>query len=319
MGKKAPRAPDPVATANAQGTINADTARLQARLNRNDTVTPWGSVTNRDIGNDQWETRVNLSGNQQRIADQGEALDINTGQLTLDMLPEARRVLMQPMAMDDADARDRATAGIMSRLEPQFARDREALEGRLLSQGFQPGTEAYRRAADEMNRSVTDARMQATTAGLAESRQGAAFANALRGQRIGELGMLFGLGPGMQTPQAMNVAGVGVNAPDMMGMVSNNYNQKTAQYGANMAALGQLLGSAGAVAGRAAFSDRRLKRDVELVARWHNGLPLYRYRYLWSDEPIIGFMADEVAAVRPEAVHIGADGFARVDYVAAAA
>jgi hypothetical protein len=244
MGKKAPRAPDPVATANAQGTINADTARLQARLNRNDTVTPWGSVTNRDMGNDQWETRVNLSPNQQRIADQGEALDLETGQLTLDMLPEARRALMQPMAMDDPDARDRATAGIMSRLEPQFARDREALEGRLLSQGFQPGTEAYRRAADELNRSVTDARMQATTAGLAESRQGAAFANALRGQRINELGMLFGLGPGMQTPQAMNVSGVSVAAPDFAGLVQNNYNARMQQQGANMGAIAGLGGAA---------------------------------------------------------------------------
>ncbi len=244
MGKRAPSAPNPQETAAAQGVINADTARTMARLNRGDTITPFGSVINRDLGNDQWETVINLSPNQQRIANHGEALDLETGQLTLDMLPEARRVLMQPMAMDDADARDRATAGIMSRMEPQFARDREALEGRLVAQGFTPGTEAFRRAADELNRSITDARLQATTAGLSESRNAAAFNNALRAQRINELGMVFGLGPGMQMPQQASLAGVGVNAPDLAGAVQNNYAARMNAYGANMGALGGLGGAA---------------------------------------------------------------------------
>ncbi len=31
----------------------------------------------------------------------------------------------------------------------------------------------------------------------------------------------------------------------------------------------------------AAFSDRRLKRDIVLLARL--GIGVYRYRYLWSD------------------------------------
>jgi hypothetical protein len=319
MGKRAPAPPDPMATAQQQMAVNTDAARVQARLNRGDTVTPFGTVRNRDLGGDRWETMVELSPGQQQIANQGEALDVQSGQLALDMLPMARTALMQPMAVSDADARDRATAGIMSRLEPQFQRDREALEGRLLAQGFVPGSEAYARAADELARARTDARMQAVTAGLGESRASAAFDNAQRAQRVNELALVFGLGPGLMTPQAAQVAQVGVNAPDLMGMVQNNYAQRTAQYGANMGAFGQLLGSAGAIAGRAAFSDRRLKRDVERIGTWHNGLPVYRYRYLWSDAPIIGFMADEVAAVRPEAVHIGADGFARVDYVAAAA
>jgi hypothetical protein len=253
--KRAPSAPNPAETAAAQSVINTDTARVQARLNRGNTVTPFGTVINRDLGNDQWETVFNLSPNQQRIADQGEALDMQTGQLTLDMLPEARRVLMQPLAMDDPDARERATAGIMSRMEPQFARDRAALESRLVAQGFTPGTEAFRQAADEQNRAVTDARLQATTAGLGESRNAAAFQNALRGQRINELGMLFGLGPGMQMPQQASLAGVGVNAPDLMGQTQANYAARTQQYGANMAALGQLFGAAGSGAG--AYFGRR--------------------------------------------------------------
>lgn len=255
MGKKAPAAPDPYATAQAQGQMNTETARVQAALNRGNTVTPFGSVINRPIGGDQWETRIELSPNQQQIANQGEQLDLQSGQLTLDMLPEARRVLMQPMALDDADARDRATAGIMSRLEPQFQRDREGLESRLLAQGFVPGSEGYNRAADELTRAMTDARMQAITAGLAESRNAAGFNNATRGQRINELGMLFGLGPGMQMPQQAQLAQVGVNAPDLTGNIYQNYQARMADRQATNANWFGLLGSA-ARAGGSYFGGR---------------------------------------------------------------
>jgi hypothetical protein len=192
---------------------------------------------------DQWRTDVTLSPEQQRLYQQGVELDTRTGQLALDMLPEAQRALMAPMATDDPDARDRATAGLMGRLEPQFERDRAAMDSRLIAQGFQPGTEAYRQAADELSRARNDARLQATQIGLSESRNAANFSNAQRAQRINELGMLFGLGPGMQVPQAQQMSQVGINAPDLQGAVMNNYNQQVAQYGANNGALFGVLGA----------------------------------------------------------------------------
>ena len=51
-----------------------------------------------------------------------------------------------------------------------------------------------------------------------------------------------------------------------------------------------------------AMSDRRLKRNIERIGTWANGLAVYAYQYLWSDEPQIGFMADEVARLHPHAV-----------------
>jgi hypothetical protein len=54
MGKKsgpaAPAAPDPVATAQAQGQYNKDAAITQANLNRIDQYTPQGSITYSQIG-----------------------------------------------------------------------------------------------------------------------------------------------------------------------------------------------------------------------------------------------------------------------------
>jgi hypothetical protein len=61
-------------------------------------------------------------------------------------------------------------------------------------------------------------------------------------------------------------------------------------------------------------SDRRLKRDIVLLARRRDGIGIYRYRYLWSDTVYVGVMAQEVAAIMPDAVMCPGDGFMRVNY-----
>jgi hypothetical protein len=66
--------------------------------------------------------------------------------------------------------------------------------------------------------------------------------------------------------------------------------------------------------GCSSISDIRLKRDIAQVGEIDRGINLYRYRYLWSDTTYVGVMAQEVAAVKPEAVVRGADGYLRVDY-----
>jgi hypothetical protein len=63
-----------------------------------------------------------------------------------------------------------------------------------------------------------------------------------------------------------------------------------------------------------ALSDIRLKRDIVEVGHLDNGLGLYRYRYLWSDQVYVGVMAQEVAQVVPGAVMMAPDGYLRVDY-----
>ena len=62
------------------------------------------------------------------------------------------------------------------------------------------------------------------------------------------------------------------------------------------------------------YSDKRLKRDVALLARREDGVGIYRYRYLWSDEVYVGVMAQEVAEIYPDAVERDSDGYLRVNY-----
>ena len=61
-------------------------------------------------------------------------------------------------------------------------------------------------------------------------------------------------------------------------------------------------------------SDRRLKADIVQVGMLRAGIPLYRFRYLWSKAVYVGVMAQDVLPIVPEAVTTDAAGFMRVDY-----
>lgn len=61
------------------------------------------------------------------------------------------------------------------------------------------------------------------------------------------------------------------------------------------------------------LSDRRAKENIEALAPLPNGLVLYRYNYVGQPTTHIGFMADEVEKLFPEAV-IEINGVKFVDY-----
>jgi hypothetical protein len=120
---------------------------------------------------------------------------------------------------------------------------------------------------------------------------------------VGQLqmgGSLFGTNPwGIFSGQTVNTNGT-----------SSGTNTTTSS-----ASLFDQLLAAGQLAATVA-SDRRLKKDIELVGETAHGLGLYRYSYIWEDRPRLGVMADEVAKVMPEAVSIWAGPYLGVDYAA---
>lgn len=89
--------------------------------------------------------------------------------------------------------------------------------------------------------------------------------------------------------------------------VNSNYQGELAQ---QQGAMGGMFGLGAAAL--SAFSDSRLKRDVRKVGEVA-GLPIYLFRYKGDDREHIGFMADEVRAIKPEAVS-EAYGYLMVDY-----
>jgi hypothetical protein len=61
-------------------------------------------------------------------------------------------------------------------------------------------------------------------------------------------------------------------------------------------------------------SDRRLKKNIIKLGEYIKGINLYSFEYLWGQKKHIGFMADEVKKIIPEAVVTGTDGFDSVYY-----
>jgi|TARA_R100000093_G_scaffold31637_2_gene17174 hypothetical protein len=72
--------------------------------------------------------------------------------------------------------------------------------------------------------------------------------------------------------------------------------------------LGQIAGIASMFMG----SDERIKENINKVGSF-KGLNLYEFNYIWSPVKVIGFIAQEVEKVLPEAVK-EVLGYKAVDY-----
>lgn len=160
--------------------------------------------------------------------------------------------------------RDAVTEGILSRLDPQVERQRQALETQLVNQGFQRGTQGFNEALDEFNRAQNDLRLQATLAGgqeqsrlfgLAASERERALQEQLlqRNLPLNELSALLGTSPGITLPQFSPIPQTGIAPADVTGPTALAFQNQLAGFNAQQqarnAALGGLFGLGGAALG----------------------------------------------------------------------
>ena len=66
--------------------------------------------------------------------------------------------------------------------------------------------------------------------------------------------------------------------------------------------------------GFSAFSDERLKENIQPVGKTDDGLTIATYNYKGTDKPQLGLIAQEVAIKKPEAVRRHGSGFLMIDY-----
>lgn len=222
-GPDIPPPPDPYATAAAQGQFNVQAAETQARLNRIGQITPFGSTTYENVPGttDQYQQRMTLSPavqgltnaqmvNQRGVADLARAEQVRalyTPKLTMEGLPQMHTGFnfddrglprLSPFQFQDAIlpqlpgsegyevSRARVEEALLSRIEPQFQRQRSQMEARMAEQGIPLGSEAYSASFDELNRALADQRMAAVLAGGQEQSRLAALDMAARQQGFGE-------------------------------------------------------------------------------------------------------------------------------------
>ena len=141
---------------------------------------------------------------------------------------------------------------------------------------------------------------------------------ALRNQPLNEITGLMG-GSQIQMPQFQGYQGSNIAAAPVMAgaqaagqAAMDQYGIQSSNVNAQNAGLYNLAGSA-LMAGRlGAFSDRRLKSNIEHVGTHPLGIGIYEYDIFGNRER--GVMADEVLSVMPNAVSVHPSGFMQVDY-----
>ena len=344
MGKKSPSpppAPDPVATAQAQGAMNKETAIANAELGMVNQYTPYGNLTytprgNSAAGTPQYESRIELSPQQQQLLNLTQQGDVGTAQLGVDQLGRISNAVSTPFSFsalpsygegDQNAAALRAEEALMSRLNPQFQRDEEALRSRLINQGIGQNTEAYNREFERFNQAKNDARTQAILQGqnygsreladaLTRRNQGIQEYTTTRNAPLNEYSALVS-GTQIQNPQFQSSQPGGINPVNYAQMVDNQYQSQLGAYNAKVAgnnATTTGLFNLGAAAIPLFKSDIRVKQNIKYIGI-HKGHKLYEFAYISNPlKRFIGVIAQEIEKYMPEAVHTLPNGIKAVNY-----
>lgn len=351
----APAVPDPAATAAAQGAANKDTAIAQAQLNMVNQVTPNGSLTYNQSGTGSdgtpmYTATTQLSPQAQAINDASQKAQAGTYGVANQAIGNVANTLNTPFSTAGLPAAptgdqayvDSATNALygqeMSRLQPQQATQQKQFNQQMANSGIPQTSDAYKNANQQFQQGQNDAMQtalnQAIAGGSAAASnqfgmQSAANQNAYNqavntyNMPINQVATLMGSGgsvPGINTvatPQT-NVNGTDVIGATNGALAANQsaYNSQLQNQAGLFGALGSLGGTLGAAAMLApAASDRRLKTNIRRIGQLANGLPTYRFNYIWDKtKEYVGVMADEVLKVIPQAVFKMPNGYMAVYY-----
>ena len=342
-------APDPVATSKAQGASNVATGTASQTMNMVDQYTPDGSLKYKQIGTmkvpdgfggtmsvPRFSATTSLSPTQKRLMGVNDATEYSMATTARDQAGRIGKLLgtnldFGPDLKLDNEATEARLYELGSkRLDPRFARDEETLRTQLANSGIKAGSAAFDAEMSQFGQGKNDAYNNLLLTGRGQAVNELVTERNIRNQEmlternqpINEISALMG-GSQVSMPQFVNAPQTNVAGVDYSGMVQHNYdaamNQAMqgwqAKVGQQNAMMGGLFGLGGTAATAAfKYSDRRLKRDIEPVDIGAHGLPVYEFRYLWSDAYETGYMADEVERVRPDAVITLPSGFKAVDY-----
>lgn len=316
---KTPKAPDPMATAQAQSGMNRDTAITQQQLNMVDQVNPWGTVGYEQTGTrgftdaqGRWvETptyrqTTTFSPEQQAIFDASQAAEGNLAGLARDQSAFLQDYMAKPFEFDNADAEQWAYDLASPRILKQQAQGEAQLRSILANKGIREGSAAWDAEMARMTNANTDQMNQLALTGRSQ-----AFGEAMarRNQPINEITALLS-GSQVSNPATASPAApqTGVAGVDYAGLVGDKYR---ADLASSQAKMGGLFGLASS--GIGLFSDERLKTDIRRVGQTDGGLAVYTYRYGGMGPYHMGVMAQEAAVAAPEAIG-NAGGFLTVDY-----
>lgn len=320
MSKSQPKPPDPFTTAAAQAGANKEAIQESAKVSAVDTEAPWGSTTfTRDptTGVPTKQT-IGLGDKEQQFYDvSGDIRNALAG------IAQGYTGNLPTTAFNAPEGGDAVSKALYERklgmIQPQLKEADDAIKLNLSERGIPVGSEIYNNEMDRLGRARNDTyaalSQDATLAGGQEEDRRLSRALTLRAQPFNEISAFLQGAPAVPTPQFQNTPAYQMAAPDIAGLISNNYNQQLQASNANRSALSSGLFGLGSAA--IGLSDRRTKTDIKRIGTLDNGLGVYGFRY--KSRPFgnyqIGVMADEVEEVLPEAViTVGRDKVKMVNY-----
>jgi hypothetical protein len=315
-----PKPPDPAKTAAAQTGMNRDTALTEAQLAMVNQITPDGSLTYNQTGTNSfidskgnvvktpsYTATTSLSPQQQAIKAQTDAASLNLGTLANQQSAAIKDQLSKPFQFTNDDASNWSYDLASQRILPQQQKNQQALESQLISSGIRRGTAAWDSEMGRLTNANSDQLNQLALTGRSQ-----AYQEALTNYNnpLNSISALMS-GSQIQNPSFVNTPAPNVAGVDYTGLVNSNYQAKVQSQNSM---LGGLFGLG--AAGIKAFSDIRLKKDI-LPMGSKFGLPWYGFRYIWEDKssPLnYGVMAQDLLALKPEAVSVDESGYYKVDY-----
>lgn len=220
----------------------------------------------------------------QRIAGQAS-------QMADQRFQSAQGLNMQEARMADQTARE--AFGARGRLNDNASvaaeiLGREEVLGAKRAEAMQIGGQA-----SQLNREFTNPALGILTGAPASTMLGQDYLNSGK-QAVGTA-----------TPQLIDTgAGISLGqqqAGNLANWQSNVTSAKNAQTAQNTQ-IGASVATA-ALSALAAFSDRRVKKDIKKVGKTDDGLPIYTYKYKGQNKTQMGVMAQDVEKKKPGAVH----------------
>lgn len=320
-----PSAPSASETAAAQTGTNVNTAIANAALSRENQITPDGTITYDVTGytkmTDQeghtydlptYTATTKLSDANQKIYDTNLITKQNLADIGSSQSAKIGDLLNTSVDLSSGNLDNYTNTHWQSGFDRTWNNSLSDLEQKLANQGVKIGSDAYTRAMQDF----TTSRQAAEDQYLGDMYSNAQSSILTeRNQPINEISALL-TGTQVSNPttaNASNTSSSTLPTVDYASLVNQQYqNELAASKSANSGLFG--LGST-VLGGLFDRSDRRLKSNVRRIGRLRNGLPVYSYMIEGRRE--CGLMADEVACVHPDAVRIGADGYARVNYAKA--
>lgn len=324
--KSPPEPTDPFKTASAQTATNIGTAIANSYLNNISKIGPDGRVnytidgttkwtdpnTGKSFDIPQWLQTTTLSKPQQRMHDINDRTKINLAQLGQSQSQKLQALLGKPLRMNNNQVEGRLFDLGRKRLDPMFAQQDEAMRTRLANQGIGVGSDAYAAEQRMAQEGKNDAYNQLLLTG-----RGQAISEMLqqRNQPINEITALLS-GSQVNLPQFPGSNNYGIPTTDFAGLQQAADAQKMQQWQIQQqqkqGMLGGLFGLLGS--GLSAFSDERLKENVQDIGKTEDGLRVATYNYKGDARPQVGLIAQDVARKKPDAVKHHPSGFLMVDY-----